>query len=213
MLKNYLSKVFEFKSYKIVSLGLLIIFICLHYPNSSWSLSYSIFNTIKGKDLDFILSNISWILFYLTGELCILPVLQQIFLASNPMILVRNPSRKIVFMTGIILVFLFSIIYNLAFILLQDIVLKTNTYNTFLLVNSTLSLITFTLLLLGISLLIKASFSWQIGIILALFSLVLKTNDLTLLTNPNNGLVFSNFFWLILLIPLIYALNQKIELK
>lgn len=205
------------KTNQLISTVLLVMFTFIYYyAIGRLNMNHNVFNTIKGWGLDFILGNLAWIAFYAAGEVFILLPLQQLYLATNPMLAVRYSSRKQVFFQGLRINLVSSLFFAAAYGILQyltvggqaDLPLLGDLW-----LESALSLAAFILLLLNISLLGGEALGWQISIILLLAALWLKSNWLVLLTQPESKQSSINLVWLVILIIANYFLNEYYELR
>lgn len=203
----------KIRLYKYFLLILEIILLAQIALTESFSSRTNIFNTYHAPNLDFIFQNLNWILYYLVGELLILPRLEEILLAPNPIIQIRYPSRNKIFCTMIINLGFATIIYNLVYFVVMALCNKFQNMELIagLFVNATVSFIAVTLLLLLISLLFTQTFSWQVGIVLGIFALAFKTNFLLFVTTPSLNTIYFELTCCAILVVGIYFVNKKVE--
>ncbi len=192
----------------------LLIEYCMSFPIKY---GQNIFNTYAATDLNFIFMNLDWIAYYFCGEFYLLGTLQNKLLATNPLMVIRNPKRTMIFRTIITTSALFSALYNLFFTGLLFGLKAGHIDLLFLLqlfMTLWLSFFTFTLFLLLISIIGGVAITRIFAILISLFSLGLKTNMLTMVTTTDwSTATWSNLIWSVCLFILVYVLNQKIEIK
>lgn len=203
----------KIKLYKLLLLALSFVLLAQFSLTESFSVKTNIFNTYHAPTLDFIFQNLNWILYYLVGELLILPKLEEILLAPNPMLQIRYPSRNKIFQTVVINLAVATLSYNLVYFVVMALCSKFQNLKLlgFLFVNATLSFIAVTLLLLLISLLFTQTLSWQVGIIFGLFALAFKTNLLLFVTTPSMTATCFELICSVILAIGIYFINKKVE--
>lgn len=210
MISNFIHKI---KSYKVAIVILQIILLLQFCLTITLTTKTNVFNTYHAPTLDFIFQNLNWILYYLVGELLILPKLEEILLAPNPMMQIRYPSRNKVFQTVVINLAVATLSYNLVYFVVMALCSKFQNLKLlgFLFVNATLSFIAVTLLLLLISLLFTQTLSWQVGIIFGLFALAFKTNLLLFVTRPSMTATCFELICSVILAIGTYFINKKVE--
>lgn len=203
----------KIKLYKLLLFILSFILLVQFSLTESFSAKTNIFNTYHAPNLDFIFQNLNWILYYLVGELLILPRLEEILLAPNPMIQIRYPSRNKIFQAMIINLVVATVSYNLIYFVVMALCNKFQNIEliAWLFVNATVSFMAVTLLLLLISLLFTQTLSWQVGIILGAFALAFKTNFLLFVTMPSLNAIYFELICGAILVVGIYLVNKKVE--
>lgn len=203
----------KIKLYKLLLLVLSFILLAQFSLTESISAKTNIFNTYHAPNLDFIFQNLNWILYYLVGELLILPRLEEILLAPNPMIQIRYPSRNKIFRTMIINLSFATVSYNLIYFVVIALCNKFQDMEliAWLFINAAVSFVAVTLLLLLISLLFTQTLSWQVGIVLGIFALAFKTNFLLFVTTPSLNVIYFELICSAILVVGIYFVNKKVE--
>ncbi|MBP2058362.1 hypothetical protein J2Z60_001541 [Lactobacillus colini] len=213
MIVNSLRSIFKLKYYQLALIILQVVLLLQFNLTGPLTSKINVFNTYQGLNLDFIFFNLNWIFYYLVAELLMLPKLEELMLSPNPMLQVRYPSRKRIFQEVVMTLVLAAICYNVIYFIVMVISTKFQNLNLELLLfaNETLGLISFTLLLLLLGLIFNRTFSWQVGIILGIFSLGFKTNFLFMVTTPSLGAIYFELLTSVVLMVIIYFVNKKVE--
>lgn len=199
--------------YVIIAFTLQIALLLQSFSVLPFTYKNSIFYTFQSPTLDFIFQNLSWILYYLIGEMLILPNLEELMLNPNPMWRVRYPDRSKVFQMTLGRLVVTTISYNLVYFIVMGLCggFKNLNLLLFLFVNVTLSFVAVTLLLLLISLLFTQALSWQVGIVLGIVALAFKTNFLLFVTTPDLNAIYLELITSVILIIVICFVNKKVE--
>lgn len=214
MFRQYLKAIFIGKAYKALLLVILLLTTILYYQGIPFNAKSNLFLTIRIDNPAFLTANSCWLLYYLLAAVLIFPVLEKLFLTTNPLLLIRNPSRKLVFILGAKLCLAFALVYNLIFFLVQYLASSTKADFSFILllfISAFISTLAYLGLILMLALLFEKRVSYLAMVIWPFLALAFKSNYLILLTKIDNQIIIINLLWLLILGLAINYLNQKVE--